>query len=323
MSRATTRKPRLGDIQLAAMDREQRQIVKRVDRARNEPKKPPRTSATFSEIPLCESQARTKSHDFRIVAVRTADVFAESRDENAYGFIRQSTVEVRAREFDRVNAIDVDAWTVERPLGELFREDLAGFRAFSACEPNKSGFVDEPRKIFRKPCADLCMTRRAHQILSTPHGSGEKEMETRIRRLRARELFQDLRCFSVPSGREMDARRFDRNRWLKASASEFFREERRSFLRAIGKTKDAREFDAGADERRPLRNRASIAMLRALKIAACKQTSRDLEVRRRGALDRMEREVVRSLCFLMATGECERANEHRNRGLALWINLER
>jgi hypothetical protein len=126
--------------------------------------------------------------------------------------------------------------------------------------------------------ADLGVPRRAHQILAASHGAGEKEMEARIRGFRARELFQDLRCFGVAPGSEMDARRFERDRGLDTAATELFREERRRFFRAVGETQDARELNTRADQRWPFRNRAAVAMLCALQIAAREQAARDFEM---------------------------------------------
>jgi len=164
---------------------------------------------------------------------------------------------------------------------------------------------------------------RAHQVLSTPHGAREQEMQSRIRWLSARELFQDLRGLCVAATRKMNASSFERDRWLDAAATELFRKERCGFFRAIGEAKDACEFNACTDERRTFCDGAAVAVFRTLQIATRKQAPRDFKVRRRGALDRVEREVIRGLCLFVATGESQRANEHRHRGLALRIDLER
>jgi hypothetical protein len=270
--------PCFRNFKLTALNCQQRQVVKGVDRPRQQAEKSTGASAALAEIPVRQRQARAESHDFHVIAVRAANVLTEPRREDASGFVRQSAVEVRAREFDRVETIDVDPRTIERPLREFFREDFAGFCAFSACEPNERSFVHKPRKILREPSADLGVPRRAHQILAASHGAGEKEMEARIRGFRARELFQDLRCFGVAPGSEMDARRFERDRGLDTAATELFREERRRFFRAVGETQDARELNTSTDQRWPFRNRAAVAMFGALQIAARELAARDFEM---------------------------------------------
>ena len=234
---------------------------------------------------MCEGQTGAESENFGVVAVRSANVLSEPGCENASSFVGQSTVEIGPREFDRIDAIDVDPGAVERSLLKLLREYFAGLRTFAARKPDERRFKHKSGQILRKSGADFSVPRGAHQILPSTHRTGKQKMEPRIRWFRARELIEDLRCFCVAAGGEMNARCLKRDGRLHATAAELFREKRRGFLRAIGEAKDAREFHACADERWPLRDRAAVAVLSALQIAAREQTAGNFKMRRCGSFD--------------------------------------
>ena len=73
----------------------------------------------------------------------------------------------------------------------------------------------------------------------------------------------------------------------------------------------------------PFRNCTAEAVLGAYEVAAHDQAARDLEVRRRRTLDRVERHVVRGLRLFMPPELGEHADEHRHRGLARGIDAKR
>ena len=148
-------------------------------------------------------------------------------------------------------------------------------------------------------------------------------MHSRIRRFRASELFEQRARFSIATNRKMNANRFKRELRRHAAASEFFRKKPRSFVSALSKQQHARQFNTRARKRWTFSNRSTEAVLGALEISAREQTTRDFEMRCRRPFNRMEREVIRGLRFVVAACKRVRTNEHRHCGLTLRIDFER
>jgi hypothetical protein len=282
-----------------------------------------RTRAALAEVALFKRNAASQAENFAIIGEISPRRTAEARAERTNSAIGQPDGQHCLHQLDQIDPVRSRAVLIERFRVKLLRENLACPRNVATSNRQERCFVPKSSSVGGYFCCDFDMSRSADKIIASAHGARDEYMQSGIRGLGASKLLKNWSCLSCAAACQMNAHSFECERSRNAATAELLREQNGSFSAAICKQQDARKLGACTRKGRSLRDCAAIAMLRALEVASCKQAARDFQVRCCGAINRVQREVVRRFRFFVPAVKGKRSNHHGNRSLTLRVYAQR
>ena len=278
----------------------------------------PRQRAAAAKVALLERAARSKAKHLDVIGVVVQDVGAEPRGERLGGALGEPALKEAANDLEQIDAVARIAAGVE-----FLEQEPARVACEAAGKPDQGRLDGEPGQVGCDAACDLGVAQCARQVAAPAHGARKEQVQPRVRRLAAREVLEHGDRLGHPPAGEVNARDLERERSGHGAPAELLGQQRGGLGRPLGQQQKPRELGTGAAKARTLGDGAAKAMLGAPQVAARQQAARNLEMRRRGPLDRIKRHVVGRLGILMAAKLREAADEQRRGGLALRIDAQR